>query len=184
MSEKARAVGVSFPPALHARVVERAARSFGGNVSAYIQRLTLADLDNKLAALDHDPEVIGNLARTYAGYFAPNLSRILADQKIDQPALLHHLLFELCELGASGYTLIKSKLSPDPAEYAAAKSLHFAAKDPVPYTAQKAAAVVHSAATAALTKAIAKKNGKGPRPPEPPTAPPPSPVGPSTASRP
>jgi hypothetical protein len=180
MSEKARAVGVSFPPALHTRVVERAARSYGGNVSAYIQRLTLADLDNKLAALDHDPEVIGNLARTYAGYFAPNLSRILADQKPDQPALLHHLLFELCELGASGYTLIKSKLSPDPAEYAA----HLPAKDPAPYTAQKAAAVVHAAGTAALTKAIAKKNGNGPRPPAPPTAPPPSPVGSSTASRP
>lgn len=132
MTIKARAVGVSFPPALHTRVVERAVRFYGGNVSAYIQRLTLADLDNKLAALEHDPQVIGNLVRTYAGYFAPNLTRILADQQANQPALLHHLLSELCELGACGYTLLKSKLAPDPAEYAAAQAQHLAAKDPGP----------------------------------------------------
>ena len=96
MPEKARAVGVSFPPALHARVVERAGRAYGGNVSAYIQRLTEADLDNKLAALTHDPEVISNLCRTYAGYMAPQLARNLVAlctrYDTDQPAILHRVL--------------------------------------------------------------------------------------------
>lgn len=115
MKPKARAIGVSFPPDLHARIVERADRFYGGNVSAYVQRIATADLENRLPSLQHDPDVIGNLARTYSGYMAPrltnNLVRFCEVHDTDQPALLHRLLQILAEAIEDQHPVAPQKMS-------------------------------------------------------------------------
>jgi hypothetical protein len=196
MKEKARAVGVSFPPELHARVVQRAERSYGGNVSAYVQRLTTADLDNKIANLDHDPDVLGNLAKTYAGYMAPqlaaNVARTCALYKTTQPAILHRLLQILADATEGEHPIdpehmtimddeqlerLTAAVTPYPERPAEADAAHLAAE---PTAADTAAALKTEAATALRALARRKRgNGHPPAHTPPPTVPtPPQPAQP------
>lgn len=113
--------GISIPPSLHQKGVERANAVAGGKFARYVQQLIAADVAGDPTPSTYHPEIISELARAYAGYLAPKLALQLSGT--DQPALLAQLLRQMNEemaLGAAPADLIvvaRWELNPGHPDY-------------------------------------------------------------------
>ena len=135
MAEKSSfKTGISLPPSLHRRALERARLTADGKFSRYLQHLVAADLDHEPTPSSVEPDILARLARVYGGYFAPAFARQLAEHQVDQPKLLHHLLASLSDCLAAGHDPAQLRLTAPPTPVAPL----LAAEAPGPYGRPKA----------------------------------------------